>query len=313
MRELNELVRKLNVQAKDNVTFQRPLRVLQALWREERGYPMGTSDDADTGRPLGSRLPEDWAEQTLAAFLDERIREVVRHEIQNKKCRASRLFKTPRIYNNLLSSQPMAVNLFAIPSRDLDLATRWFRRLLGDAELSVTRIELEWSPGRRDPRFTGDKSAFDIFVEYTDGHGAKAFVGIEVKYHENLRDEEAELKDRSEELTVNCGWFRMDRVDELEVRPLEQIWRDHLIAAALLDNELYKHGKFFYLYPAINTACRDAVVSYRDCLADDSTFGEWTLEHVVKELREVTDQQWVRDFDDRYLNYSKVEAAMAAL
>ena len=52
----------------------------------------------------------------------------------------------------------------------------------------VTDIRFEWSPGRGDERFTGDHSAFDVFVAYETDRGAAAFLGIEVKYHEGLTE-----------------------------------------------------------------------------------------------------------------------------
>lgn len=41
--------------------WQQVVRLNQALWREEQGYPSGTTE---RGRPMGSMLGRAWAERT---------------------------------------------------------------------------------------------------------------------------------------------------------------------------------------------------------------------------------------------------------
>jgi len=307
MNDLDSLARRLQAfESADKLPYQRQLRVLQSLWREQCGYAAGTHKD----RPLGSRLPMPWARESLANFISDSIRQVVREEVLDPKRSRDKLYGTPRIFSNLLSSQPLAFNLFAIPSRDLDLATRWLRRKTGDEGLVVTAIDFEWSPGRRDPRYTADRSAFDVFVRYTDGHGAEAFLGIEVKYHESMQDSPATLRERYEELAEQIGWFREDCLARLRATPLQQVWRDHLLAASLLTAGDFQRGKFIFLYPRVNTACADVISAYRDCLTNTDGFDAWTIESAVATLREVNAGSWVDDLHDRYLDLAKLDAAM---
>src|SRR4051812_48572653 len=114
--------------ATDN-RFQRKVRLLQALWRERMQYPVGTT--ARRG-PLGSRLAMPGARDELWNFVSPAIRQVVRSEVMNSEKSRDKLFQAPRIYDNLLSSQPLCFNLFAELSLDLQWATAAFRRLLGD-------------------------------------------------------------------------------------------------------------------------------------------------------------------------------------
>ena len=148
--------------ASDN-EFQRRARILQSMWREEQGLPKGEH----RGKPLGSRLAMPAAEQHLQNYLSDTIRQVVKREVLGPK-RSGKLYARPRIFNDLLSSQPLCFNLFGELAADLGLATRVFRDLLPDRVQQVTAVEFEWSPGRGDNRFTGDRSAFDVFVRYLD-------------------------------------------------------------------------------------------------------------------------------------------------
>jgi hypothetical protein len=61
----------------DRNDFQRRTRMLQSIWREEKGLSMGEH----RGRPLGFRLTMPWAETSLANFLTDTIRTVVREEV----------------------------------------------------------------------------------------------------------------------------------------------------------------------------------------------------------------------------------------
>ena len=79
----------------------------------------------------------------------------------------------PRIWNNLLSSQPLCFNLFGELYYDLDLATKFFKKLFPDRVSFVTKIDFEYSSRRNKP----NNSAFDVDVEYLY-KGAKYFFGI---------------------------------------------------------------------------------------------------------------------------------------
>ena len=313
MDDLDHLAQRLHAfESTDKHRYQRQLRVLQSLWREQCGFDVGVHKGRGGERPLGSRLRMPWAGETLANYLTDTIRNVVRSEVLDPCRSRGKLYGTPRIFNDLLSSQPLAFNLFAIPSRDLDLATRWIRRLMNDPTLQVQAIDFEWSPGRGDPKYTGDRSAFDVFVRCIDVAGARTFIGIEVKYHERMDDPPARLRERYEELAGRCGWFRQDRMTDLRNKPLQQVWRDHLLAASLILSGDFDNGRFVVLYPGVNCACANVVSEYRACLSDASTFDAWTLEDAVDALRREDAGPWVEKFNDRYLNLSKLDAAIHA-
>lgn len=64
----------------------------------------------------------DFAKETGAIFLTNGIFEIVKFEVKNKHI-DGKVIKEPRIWNNLLSSQPLAFNLYGELKRDLELAT----------------------------------------------------------------------------------------------------------------------------------------------------------------------------------------------
>ncbi len=295
-----------HVRVSTDSAFQRQARLLQSLWREQHALPVGVH----RGKPLGSRIEAAFARETLANFLTDGIREVVREAVLGEDRRQDQLIDEDRLFSNLLSSQPLCFNLFGELARDLDLATRVFRRLAPERVERVTGIAFEHSPGRGDLRFTGDRSAFDVFVTYVSSAGRRGFFGVEVKYHESLGDPAAAHRPRYDEVAEAMGCFAKERED-LQRKPLQQIWRDHLLAGALIAaGDAYDEGTFVFLAPKDNAACWRAVANYRARLTNEETFAAWTLEDVVDAIEGETRAAWVDDLVDRYVSFARVYACV---
>ena len=247
------------------------------------------------------------SQESLANYLSPTIREVVRQEVENPIIAKGKLYGRPRIYNNLLSSQPLCFNLFAKLKRDLVLASQVLSNISGGRIAEVTAIEFEHSPGRSDERYTGDRSAFDVYVTYLTTDGGRGFIGVEVKYHEGLADPVAEHRHRYDEVATLMGCFSEPFGAQLTQKPLQQIWRDHLLVGAHRIVDSFEDGFFVFLYPEGNSACANAVQSYTECLREHSTFVSWTLEQLADSLSEHSSAQWITDFKTRYLDFSQVD------
>ncbi len=249
-----------------------------------------------------------WAEETLANYLTETIRNVVRAEVIDKKKSKGKLYKPPRIYNDLLSSQPLCFNLFGELQQDLPLATRVYNELIPNGLQEVTAIEFEHSPGRGDEQYTGDRSAFDVYVTYRTSSDGKGFLGIEVKYHENLEGKAAEHRSRYDEIAEMMGCFDTDKYDDLKKQPLQQIWRDHLLAGIHMEVDGFEEGYFVFLYPRDNLACSWNIQLYEDLLSNEDSFIQWTVEDVLESIKQHSDKEWPDLVADRYLNFDKIDS-----
>ena len=178
------------------------------MWRAEHSYEIGELKTKSGSRLLGSRLVMPWAEEKLANYFSDTIKDVVCKEVMDPQKSQGKLYGKPRIFNDLLSSQPLCFNLFAELQRDLPLATHVMKNLTNGLVGSVTHIDFEWSPGRGDPRLTGDRSAFDVYVSFSSADNKKGFIGIEVKYHENLIGAASPHKDRYDQISDQMGCFK---------------------------------------------------------------------------------------------------------
>ena len=285
------------VDYQNDTAFSAHARLLQSKWREGKGFPK---------LEYGNHLETEFAKESKANFLTDNIRRLVEGEIVKARANGG-LISEPRIWNNLLSSQPLCFNLFGEMHCDLDLASNYFRKLFPEKVERVTSIQFEYSPGRGNLDYTGDNSAFDVFIEYTKG-GKNGFIGIEVKYSENMKEESKEkaatyFKDRYEAITNESGKFKEGSIAQLRVPPLSQIWRDHLLSIATKKD--YDDGFFVFLYPSQNKECDGAVKLYLEQLntkdAEESGFYPRHLEDFLFTLHDLVETDWSQELIHRYM------------
>ena len=295
----------------DNLST-RYYRYLQTIWRESRGLPV-KKNEGQTNREVYGNYTSD----PNGNFMTPYIQRLVDKELADK---GDRLIDEKRMRENLLSSQPLCFNLFGELKKDSDKALKFFNLIYRDYFSSIDNILFEHNPARRDPRLTGDRSAFDVFVEYSSKYGKKGFIGIEVKYAETLRegadsvqnilnkqfcDEHRTRKDRYEELSE--GLFRTEDFKLLETLPYFQIWRDHLLAVSMCKafTDKYDEGFFMFLSPHTNIQCRIAVNNYKDLLLDkdrlESHFDIQWLEDFIDTLNIIYNEDWTQEMSHRYL------------
>lgn len=289
--------KKFNVDYPQDTDFSAYARLLQSKWRDKKGFPE---------LKLGNFLDIDFAKTTKSNFLTDNIRHLVTAEIKNAK-QTGGLIGEPRIWNNLLSSQPLCFNLFGELHYDLDLATKYFQRLFPNRLDTVTAVKFEYSPGRGDTKYIGDHSAFDVFVEYNKGD-KKGFIGIEVKYAESLKEETKDkanknFKEQYATLTNSCGLFKPDSVGFLRQPPLSQIWRDHLLSIATRQD--YDEGFFVFLFPSKNTQCQKGIDIYKQYLAFDNDeqncFYPCYLDDFINAITAISSADWTTELKQRYL------------
>lgn len=275
--------------------WQRTARKLQSSWRAQHGWEPGQHDRT----PLGSRLTTtdgDSGRNYLTPAALAQVRQAVRDAP-----RTGALIMAPRIWTDLLSSQPLCFNLFGDMAADLELATAVLARVWPGEVDRVRAIHFEHSPGRGDTRYLGNRSAFDVVVDH-DGPAGRTMVGIEVKYHENMQVSPAKDKGYAD-IARQHDVFREDALPRLAAPPLQQLWLDHLLALQVgtVDHQTYTHTRFVLLHPCGNTACARVAEQYAECLTHRSTFSPLHLETVVSALTEVTGADWVGELQRRYL------------
>ncbi len=301
-----ETLRKYRADYSPDTDFSAFGRLLQSIWREKKLLPLADGK-------LGNFLPNEFAKETRANYLTDNIKTLVQYEVLKAR-NDGKLISEPRIWNNLLSSQPLCFNLFGEFHFDLKLASKYFHKLFPDRVKEVTSVQFEYSPGRGNENFTGDHSAFDVFVEYKNLTDKLGFIGIEVKYAESLKDDKEKTRHtfskrgkRYLEIANESKLFPELSLEKLKEVPLQQIWRDHLLALSLVQSKTmnYEEGFFVYLFPSKNDQCQIAVDTYIEHLAtvDESKniFYPRHLDLFIKTLRQMNSADWTLELQERYL------------
>jgi hypothetical protein len=290
---------KFNVEYPQDTDFSAYARLLQSKWRDKKGYPE---------LKLGNFLDIEFAKTSKANFLTDNIKKLVTEAVANAK-RDGAMIGQPRIWNNLLSSQPLCFNLFGELHYDLDLATKYFKKLFPKRIDNVTSVKFEYSAGRLNKDYTGDRSAFDAFIEYSN-KGKRGFIGIEVKYAESLKEEDKKTanaiyekhKKEYERLTTD-KIFKANAIEFVKQIPLSQIWRDHLLSIA--HQKDYDEGFFVFLFPKGNSQCQNGINEYKKQLVSENEeqtgFYPRHLDDFIQTMTEVTTSKWAKELKERYL------------
>jgi hypothetical protein len=83
---------------------------------------------------------------------------------------------------------PLTFNLLAPWMQAPERASGYLRELLLAFTGNASQFLFEHSPGRGNPKFTSDYTAFDALIRYSDCQGRTGFVAFEIKYFESMRE-----------------------------------------------------------------------------------------------------------------------------
>ena len=288
--------------------FRAAARLQQALWRERNGWKSGyqTSPNGKRRR-IGNCIGQVPA-GLGANFISGEIAKLARLELSFREDGA--LIDEARLSANLLSSMPLTFNLFGAMRLDLKLASRLFKRLFPRFVRIVTGILFEHAPARGNPNFTADYTAFDVLIQCRTVDGKSGFIAIEVKFSETMTEPAARLRPRYDELSASCGCFRHPDNPALRTSPIQQFWRQHMLAASMLQAGLYDTGRFVVVAPIFNNQVQNAIAAFRSQIADEAPvrFDAVTLETLVETIGKTDAKEAAAALHQRYCNFEPVAA-----
>ncbi len=282
------------------------LRYHQARWREANGHPIGSQPivprKGKASRPVGSRLPLDYAVESGANFLSAAALDAARARTSVVEPHQS--FDRQRLWAELLWSPTMAFNLFGDLAADIGRADAAVHALWPDAPGTVREIRFAHSPGRLDPAYLNSLRAFDVAFVLELDDGTTGIIGVDTKYHEWLKPEIPKPSNLSRYLEVaeRSAAFQPGATDVVKGRSgYAVMWLEHLLLLSMLQHEggTWSWGRYVVIHPAGNTDFATACDGYRDLLVDQSTFSSLTLEELLAE--DALAAQTITALRDRYL------------
>lgn len=290
--------------------FRACARLLQALHREAASWAIGTYETAAGRKKKMGHLVATYDGASGANFLDLDIHRLARRELAYRE--PGSMWEEKRLYENLLSSTPLALNLIGPLKLNRDLAEAFVREIAPDLAGRVCSVSFEHSPGRGDPTFTEDGTAFDAFIIIRQEDGRKVFLGIEMKYSEACTEPEPRLRPRYDDLSNASEIFVDPEEPDLRRNPIQQCWRLHMLGQSMIDAGLYDGGRVIVIAPRLNDQVQRATARYQMQLAppraDKAGFMNLPFEDAIGALALAGAPDHARRLMTRYTDFGPIHA-----
>ena len=218
---------------------------------------------------------------------------------------------------NMLRSEHVPWNIFVPMMTDLVAAAKCFKEILAHRDIKTIRNwKIEYAPNT-----IQDKTAFDVYVEYETSRGETGVIGIEVKYTEEgysvgnkefamMQNPESaySLTTRNSECFINNDPLQFNNPDYI------QLWRNHILGLAMLQQGMTDYFDSLTLYPSGNDHFHSfdghvgVIESYEELMTDKGkdTFHAITYEDFFNVLKEhyssSRNRVWLDYLETRYIN-----------
>jgi len=305
----DEILRVFDCHDTRDTRFRAAARLLQSIWRQDQQLACSQFKRANGSfQRSGSMLTHD-AGRAGSNFLSPEIATLVRREVIYREIGAC--MDTDRLYRNLLSSMPLAFNLFGPLKLDLDFATNVMQLIIPSFHGKVTDVLFEHSPGRGSPAFTADYTAFDVFIKYQNEDKSTGFVAVEQKYTESLHETATKTRPHLDQLASRSALFKNADDPELRKNPCQQLWREHLLAQSLVQEGLYSEGHFVVLAPRLNWQVQNGISTYQAKLSRhpcaNPTFLNVYIERLIEAMSTAGQPTLAAELFQRYCDFAKID------
>jgi len=225
------LTKLLGEKSKSDNNLASRMRLHQSWWRafvlaEEQGQHPLKKDEL-----IGSTILN--GEASYSNFLDDYAKKAVKEELDGRDSASKGMISESRLFNNLLSSQPLCFNFFGRLKYKPDLATEALKPFFPAIE-QVTDIHFEFAPNAAK---NGDNSAHDVSIEFKTADGKMGLIGLECKYTEPFSPKEYR-NENYEKLHRESDAFAATYEDLTDTK-YNQLFRNQLIVESALLNKTY--------------------------------------------------------------------------
>lgn len=309
----------LGPQSESDNLFTAKARKLQSLWRVVNGLETGIGPNKKSnykGIPTkyGNIITD--GEINGKNFYFPETFEYAKWRVQNRL--KDETIDAYRLFNNLLSSMPMAFNLFhplmMLKAEKPALVDQMIREAFpGISSIyRVQEIGLEFIPTPIE-NYTYDKSAMDAFIRYQDREGNNYLIAIETKYTDNLGTNAASNQKHQLDVLCELELFTPEAINSIKESKIKisQIFRNFLMAETYGKVHGLKGVYSVVMAPADHPTTKKEIKSLQTQLNEDvkeRVFG-MSLEEFTSVIRlhcEGKYLNWIDWFHDRYLNFAKV-------
>ena len=307
--------------------FTRKARLLQAIRRYQSGAACG-SFIKDSITYFHPNLAKD-GQITGCNFLSHEIFEYAKYRIENK--RPYETIREDRLFNNFLSSQPMAFNLFYPlleivnhEEEQIILANAISNLIDKDKKIGIKRIVevgIEFIPDYY-KLCLNDKTAMDAYFRFITVNGKKGIIAIETKYTDRLGENQASkpalaIKTATEREGVAQLFTTQVKENILTGETkLSQVYHNFLLTETV---RLYEHlddSLSIVIAPKDNTSNKEDEVLLSKALKEDYKYKFQVIEletFIDALMNGFPNEPIFQKFWHRYLDFRPVELIQSKL
>jgi hypothetical protein len=250
---------------------------------------------------------------------NEKLQADAKNELVAIKQR-ERLTDEKRLFENLLSSQPLAFNIFLpLKWHNFEVGNAVFKELFPFLNIKqLVDIKLEFVPGdgigKDDRKITTDNSCFDVYVEYKNEKNELGGIGIEVKYTEPFSQsdywkETGYRKDRYiDAIQKYFAQFSMENAKDYLQPTYNQLFRNQLLAEEAKD-KFKMNCILAVVYSEEDVKCIETVTRFLDLIKLENSCVSISISQIVQSAIKASEnfpkmKSLYEDIYNRYCNYN---------
>lgn len=221
-------------QPHDSDPLTRRCRLLQSWYRVEVAKQAECGPWRKGAQCVGSSLVD--GRGTGANFISLAALAYARLKVAEKKMNRDLTIDEHRLYNNMLSSQPMCFNLFADLKLGVDACWRNSSEVLaamfadsGIAQVGSVEVEMIPCPTSA---YIDDKTAFDALIHFQGKNGKPGIAAIETKYSDKLGGNVATKQERKYQVADDLGLLTSEGRIWYQQHGFDQVARNLLLTLA---------------------------------------------------------------------------------
>ena len=295
----------------DNL-FTRKARLLQSHYRvNNTNEAMGTGPLTSSTSHYGNMLVN--GESSGKNFFFKETFEYAAKRVMEKK--PAETIDAFRLFNNMLSSMPMAFNLFhplmMIKEKYPDVINKMIQDTFPALSVfAVEDVKIEFIPTPV-TNYTNDKSAMDAAVFFKDENGEQYLISIELKYTDCLGTNKAKNNLLKFEFAKNLTQFTDEGLKLIE-NGCNQIYRNYLLTEKYRVVHKLKDSYSIILAPAQHPSTEKEINSLKNNLKPEyhHKIMKYDLESFMNNLKKNCPDElknWLENFYNRYLNFAVVD------
>ncbi len=308
-------------------SFTTKAALLQSMYRVGQGDPCGLTtvslpDGLDAnGKPQKKKVRKEYGhivdggEDKNKNFYFPETFDYAVERVKNKK--PDETIKKDRLFNNFLSSMPLAFNLFHPLMMLLETNKSEVNKIVSvrfpEYQVKeVEKIDIEFIP-LPITKYTNDKSAMDAVIFFTDNNENHSIIAIEVKYTDSLGTNKAKENELKVTVAKETGYFTKEGIDYIS-QGCMQIYRNFLLTEKYRIEEKLANSYSIILAPEGHPTTVSEINSLKKYLTDSCPkhkLEKYSLEDFVSIISDnISDpeyKKWINWFYDRYLSFDKVE------